>query len=188
MATPKRKSPSEYIDLPSLMGMMAQLSSSRFFEISIHTPDDYSYVKELFAKPLAADPRYLADTTRVMEFTILLENMEYQAVVMQLTGDKNEAKQTIRYIYSFEIREGEMCVFNLFRNVSRRLKPRGSKRKTGPMEVTTPVTATSEAQKGNTEPEKQLAVLQKQLAKALKLEDYRFAAVLKKKIDELQSK
>jgi hypothetical protein len=184
MATPKRKPQTEHLTAPALLGMMAQLATSKFFEIIVYGPDDYEDLEDLFVNQLGRDVAYLNSFKRVMECAILLDSQEYQNLVFNLCGDKNFARQTEQYIQCVQFQEDEICIINLFRRVHKRLKTTSGTKKTARVTKGTPKKAAAPPDSV----EQQLAKLNKLMSKALKLEDYRHAAALQKQIDELKSK
>lgn len=194
MAKSRRKDPSDYLEGKTLLDILTTLSKVSYFEITVLTKPDYDLVEEYFEAELESDPEYLGQYTRIMECTMLLDSFEYQAMVLQLCGIKEIARNTKQYIHSIEIQGGELCIINLYRELGRQLKKRD--KSTGKKTVkksTKSANAEADTQSEQITPDKiaatldkQLSSLERRLKKAVELEDYHHAAHLQKEIEKLR--
>ncbi len=194
MATPRRKDPADYLDGKTLEHILSALSKASYYDITVHTPDDFRLVEEYFEIEIDADPDFLSRFTRIHECTLLLDSAEYQSMVISLCGVKDFARNTKQYTHSTENSNGELTIINLFRDVRRQAKKKVVVKRS----PSKPTKSTLRPQQELTEevekvlnPEaavKEIKRLEKQMKTAVEAEDYEAAAHLRNKINKLKEK
>ena len=189
MAISRRKDPADHLEGKTLLDMLGILAKVSYFDITVHTPDDFRLVEDYFEIEIDADPEFLSRFVRIMECTLLLDTTEYQNMVVSLCGNKEFARNTRQYTHSIESRNCELTIINLFRDVRRVVKKKVVKKsspaskvvktakESGPA-VETPVLNT----------EKEILRLEKQMKTAVEAEDYEVAAQLRNRINKLKGK
>lgn len=171
-----------------LLQIITHFSKLSYFDVTIHTPEDYSIIEDYFEEEIAENENYLSQYQRIIETTLLLDNNEYQELVMQFKSDKQIARRTYQYIHCIEQRQGELTIINLIRDVRRRLKKKTTTKKrtvTKAKTVDEPF-AIEKKSLSAIEAAKQMRTHLKNLAQALEAEDYLVAARIQKEIEELK--
>jgi len=186
------------MDNKILMSILGSLAKLAYFDITVHSPDDFSLIEEYYETELESDPEFLDRFNRIVECNLLLDSAEFAHLVLQLSRNKEASTKAKQYIHHYEPGGGELCIINLIRDVRRQIKKKVLKKPAGKTTTKSPegvaeVLAQTEGDKQSVTPEKQalamdllIIKLNKRLKKAVEAEDYEAAVHLRNEITKLK--
>lgn len=191
MATSRRKDPADYLDGKSLLEILTVLAKVNYFDITVHTPDDFRLIEDYFAIEMDMNPEFLTNFTRIIECTLLLDTVEYQNIVYSLSNNKEFARTTRQYMHTIESRTSELTIINLFRDVRRTVKKKVVKKAiklnpTATKEVKVPKAKSPSTEELSLSKAKEIQRLEKRMKQAVEAEDYEVAVNLRNQIRDLK--